>query len=74
MASERIIMWDNTNVDFMGKPTDADLQRLTYSLYYGRNVAKGGIFLELCGWLGGWELWLGAVSDSDYQESSPVPA
>jgi hypothetical protein len=71
---KRIIMWDNTNVDFMGKPTDADLQRLTYSLYYGGNVAKGGIFLELCGWLGGWELWLGAVSDSDYQESSPVPA
>jgi hypothetical protein len=67
---KRIIMWDNTNVNLMGKPTDADLQRLTYSLYYGGNVAKGGIFLQLCGWLGGWELWLGAVSDSDYQEKS----
>jgi len=51
--NKRIIMWDNTNVDFLGKPTDADLQRLTYSLYYGCNVAKGGIFLQLCGWLGG---------------------
>ena len=67
---KRVIMWDNTNVDFMGKPTDADLQRLTYSLYYGGNVAKGGVFLQLCGWLGGWELWLGAVSDSDYLEKS----
>jgi len=59
-----------THVNFMGKPTDADLQRLTFSLYYGGNVAKGGIFLQLCGWLGASELWLGGVSDSDYQERS----
>ena len=60
-------MWDNTNVDFQGKPTDADLQRLTLSLYYGGNVAKGGIF---CSFVVGfcWELWLGAVLDSDYLE------
>ena len=45
-------MWDNTNVDFQGKASDLDLQRLTFSLYYGGNVAKGGIFLQLCGWLG----------------------
>ena len=62
-------MWDNTNVDFQGKPTDADLQRLTLSLYYGGNVAKGGIF---CSFVVGfcWELWLGAVLDSDYLEKS----
>jgi hypothetical protein len=63
-------MWDNMNVDFQGKPSDADLQWLTYSLYYGGNVAKGGIFLQLCGWLSSWDLWLGAVSDSDYLEKS----
>ena len=62
----RVIMWDNTNLNFMAKPEDAELQRLTFLLYYGANVAKGAIFLQLCGWLGGWELWLGAVSDSDY--------
>ncbi|KAI2509492.1 hypothetical protein MHU86_4869 [Fragilaria crotonensis] len=70
--NKRIIMWDNTNLDFMGKPTDADLQRLTFSLYYSGNVAKGGVFLQLGGWLGAYELWLGAVSDSDYQERSGI--
>lgn len=69
---KRVIMWDNTNVDFLGKPSDPDLQRLTYLLYYGGNIAKGGIFLQLCGWLGGWELWHGVVSDSDYMERSGV--
>ena len=63
-------MWDNTNIDFMGKPSDAELQRLTYSLYYNGNVAKGGVFLQLCGWLGAWDLWSGAVSDSDYFDNS----
>jgi hypothetical protein len=38
-----IIMWDNTNLDFMGKPTDADLQRLTFLLYYGGNVVRGDV-------------------------------
>ena len=70
--NKRIIMWDNTNLDFKGKPTDTDLQRLTFSLYYNWNVAKGGLFLQLCGWLGAFELWLGGVSDSDYQERSGV--
>jgi hypothetical protein len=69
---KRPIMWDNTNLDFLGKPTDADLQRFTYSLYYAGNVAKGAVFLQLCGWLGAWELWLGAISDSDYQERSGI--
>ena len=64
--------WDNTSVDLKGKTTDSDLQRLTYSLYYGGKVAKGGIFLQLCGGLGGWELWVGACSDSDYLERSGV--
>jgi hypothetical protein len=71
--NKRVVMWDSGTTrtfDFMGKPKDAELQWLTYSFYYGGNVAKGGIFLQLCGWLGGWELWLGAVSDSDYLEKS----
>jgi hypothetical protein len=65
---KRVIMWDNTNVDFQGKPSDADLQRLTHSQYYGGNVAKGAIFLQLCGWMGSWALWLGAISDTEYLE------
>ncbi|HSN65142.1 MAG TPA: hypothetical protein VLS94_00795 [Fusibacter sp.] len=70
--NKRVIMWDNTNVNFYGKPTDAMLQRLTFSQYYNGNVAKGGVFLQLCGWLGGWELWSGAVSDTDYFDSSGI--
>ena len=68
--NQRVQMWDNTNVNFMGKPSDPDLQRQTFSLYYGQNVAKGGIFLQLCGWMGGWELHLGAISDTAYFENS----
>jgi hypothetical protein len=71
-ANKRVIMWDNTNVNFQNKPSDAELQRLTFSQYYGGNVAEGGMFLQLCGWLGGWELWLGAVSDTEYFERSGV--
>jgi hypothetical protein len=39
-------MWDNTDEPFQGKPSDGKLQRLTLSLYYGLNVAKGGVFLH----------------------------
>ena len=35
----------NTNVDMDGKPSDADLQRLTCSQYYVGNVAKSGLIL-----------------------------
>ena len=31
------------------------------------NCAKGGVFLQLCGWLGVEKLWVGATSDSHYQ-------
>jgi hypothetical protein len=61
-------MWDNTDEPFQGKLSDGELQQLTFSLYYGLNVAKGGVFLQLCGWLGGWALWLGAISDTEYFE------
>ena len=30
------------------------------------NCFKGGVFTQLCGWIGVGDLWLGAVSDSDY--------
>ena len=68
--NKRVMMWDNTDVPFEGKPSMSRLQRLTYSQYYGGNVAKGGVFLQLSGWLGGYELWLGAISDTEYFEKS----
>jgi len=58
-------MWDMTNISAY-EFTDADLQRLTYNQYYGENCFKDGIHTQLCSWLGIEDLWLGAVSDSDY--------
>ena len=68
-----VVMWDDTNIDFQFKPGGADEQRMTYSSYYGGNVGKGGVFLQLCGWLGVEHLWVGATSDTYYQERSGIP-
>ena len=62
---KRIVFHDNTGLDIV-KPSDSLSQRVTYSSYYGGNVAKGGVFVQLCGWIGTYELYPGAVSDSDY--------
>jgi hypothetical protein len=61
----RAVQWDGTNTPL---PTSscADAQRKTYSAYYGGNVAKGAVGLQLCGWMRSEELWMGAVSDSEY--------
>jgi len=46
--------------------SEADLQQLTYSKYYNQNCFKGGVFVQLLGWIGVGQLWTGAVSDSNY--------
>ena len=69
---KRIIMWDDTNIPFCFKPGTAKKQRLTYSSYYSMNCAKGGVFLQLCGWMGVGELWCGAISDSTYIEKEKI--
>jgi hypothetical protein len=61
----RLIMWDNTNVPIY-KPSDANNQRQTYSLYYNGIVAKGAVFIQPCGWSGTHELFPGAISDTEY--------
>lgn len=67
----RVVMWDNTNVK-MYKPSSAEAQRNTFSTYYANNVGKGAVFVQLCGWMGTFELWMGAVSDSDYMIRSGI--
>ena len=54
-----------TNIEAYGF-SDPDLQQLIYSKYYAMNCFKGGVLTQLCGWIGVGDLWLGAVSDSDY--------
>ena len=69
--NKRVVMYDNTNINIR-KPSDAENQRNTYSLYYGTNVGKGGVFVQPCGWMGSHEIWAGAVSDSEYMDRGEV--
>ncbi len=61
-------MWDMINIEVFSF-SDANIQRLTYSKHYKQNCFKGGVFIQLLGWIGVGELWPGAVSDSDYNRS-----
>ena len=64
-VGKRVIFHDNTGID-IATPSNSLLQRITYSSYYGGNVAKGGVFIQQCGWIGAYDLYPGAMSDSDY--------
>jgi hypothetical protein len=70
-GTKRVILWDDTNINIPAA-SDSHLNRHTYSAYYAGNVAKGAVFLQLCGWMGTWELWAGAISDTEYQARSGV--
>ena len=63
--NSRPIMWDMTNVSAY-QFTDSNLQRLTYSDYYGECCFKGGVFTQLMGWQGVADLWTGRITDTDY--------
>lgn len=52
--------------------SDAFLQKITYSSYYKMNCAKGGVFTQLCGWIGSCHLWVGAISDTEYMNRTQV--
>ena len=65
----RPIFWDMTNISSV-RFNDASLQRSTYSEYYGENCWKGGVSVQLCGWVTNDDLWGGGVSDSGYNNNS----
>jgi DDE superfamily endonuclease len=69
--NQRVIMWDMTNITIT-QPSNAETARLTYSQYYNSNCGKGGIFLQSSSWIGTHDLWMGAVSDSDYLTRSGI--
>ena len=45
---------------------------MTYHSYYAGNVAKGGVFIQLSGWLGTLELYPGGISDSKYLNETGI--
>jgi hypothetical protein len=59
------IMWDMANIPAFSF-SDPDYQQFTYSEYYGENCCKGGMSVQLNGWIWAGSLWPGKVSDSDY--------
>ena len=61
----RIIFHDMTNIPAYAF-SDADFNRMTYSVYYAMNCFKGGVGNQLCGWNVVGDLWPGAVSDTQY--------
>ena len=65
--SLRVVMWDMTNISAVAF-SDPNANRITYSVYYAMNCFKGGVFVQLCGWMGTAPLWTGAVSDTDYNK------
>ena len=69
---KRVVMWDDTNINFAFKPSGAYEQRVTYSKYYATNCGKGGVFIQLGAWMGVEELWVGAISDSMYQDKTEI--
>ena len=64
-SEECPVMWDMANIPaYMF--SYSGLQILTYNEYYGMFCFKGGLFVQLCGWMGAADLWPGMVTDSDY--------
>ena len=68
---KRIVFHDNTGIEII-KPSDSFQQRITYSSYYSGNVGKGGVFVQQCGWMGGFELYPGAISDTEYLNNTGI--
>ena len=46
---KRIKFCDNTNIDLNYKPSMAQIQRISVTVYYGGNCVKGGIHPQPCG-------------------------
>jgi hypothetical protein len=49
-------------------PKYASFKEDVKSKYYAENCFKGGVFTQLCGWIGTAYLWTGAVSDTDFHQ------
>ena len=52
----RLIMQDDTRIEFNYKPLLECTQRLVYQPCYVGNYTKGEAHLQCCGWCGSWDL------------------
>ena len=64
-------MHDNTNITLV-TPSDADKQRSLRSEYYAECCAKGGVSIQMCGWIRALHLFTGGIDDSKYIERSEI--
>lgn len=58
-------MHDNTNIK-LPKPRAADKQRSLHIEYYAQSCAKGGVAVQLSGWIRKAPLFIGGIDDSAY--------
>jgi len=70
-GNTRVIMHNNTNI---GLPTasDGDQQRSLFSEYYGECCAKGGVCIQLCGWIRATHLVTGHACDKKTTELTQI--
>ena len=68
---KRPVMWDMTNMRSFHF-TGSQWQRIMWSNYYGADCCKGGVGLQQCGWIVTEDLWVGGVSDSDYNKNLDI--
>ncbi len=71
-GDERLVFWDDTNINLNYKPSAAEIEALTYSVYYGSNCAKGGVAIQCAGWIRTQQLYTGGCSDTKYLETSGI--
>jgi hypothetical protein len=69
----RLVLHDNLKMD-MTKPTKEDIQKLLFhqSEFNGDGscVAKGGVTVQPCGWIGTLELFCGGLTDTKYIQAT----
>lgn len=71
-TNERVIEHDATGFALQFKPSLAGSQKITFSRYFNGNSAKVDNAIQLCGWMRGSHMFVGAVSDSQYMLDNKI--
>ena len=71
VTGHRVVMHDSTNIP-LAQPTSAALQRALYNSYYGMCCAKGGVAVQLCGYIYGLPLNTGHSDDTRFIEDTKI--